>query len=176
MNKSKKYIYYLFIFCIASFFGYIIEELYMIIFKYKFVNRGFLYGSYLPIYGFGALTIILFLKKYKNNKYIIIPISMILTEILEFFTGYFLYLIYHRRWWNYKGAFLNINGFICLRSAIMFSILSLVLIYFIEPLLYKIFNNHYKPLKFFTLCFSLIILVDFILTLLYRYRGIMWIK
>ena len=176
MKKLEKIIYYLFIFCISSVIGWLLEEIYVLLFKNKIVNRGFLYVPYLPLYGFGAVLIILLLKKYKNNIYIVLPFSIIITEILEYFTGYFLYLIYHKKWWYYKGALLNINGFICLKSAIIFSFSSLILIYIIEPLLKKIYDNNYKTIRIITIVLSLIILFDFIFTIINRYRVVLWIN
>ena len=168
MAKNKKY-YYIFVFSIASIIGWIIEESYVILFKNRFVNRGFLYGPYLPIYGFGALIVVLILKKYKDKIYITFPLSVILTELLEYFTGYILFIIYHRRWWSYKGAFLSINDFICFRSAIMFSLASMVLIYFVEPILHKIFNKYFIISKIFSTCLIISMIIDFIFAIFSRY-------
>ena len=168
MTKTKNY-YYLFVFCIASIIGWILEESYVILFNNRFVNRGFLYGPYLPIYGFGALIVVLALKKHKDKIYLTLPLSVILTELLEYFTGYFLFIIYHRRWWSYKGAFLNLNEFICFRSAIMFSLASIILIYLIEPVIYKFFNKHLIFSKVVSIFLIIVMILDFIIVILNRY-------
>ena len=51
--------YYVALFAIYSFMGWIIEVIYRSITQRKFVNAGFLFGPFVPLYGFGALFIIL---------------------------------------------------------------------------------------------------------------------
>ncbi len=51
--------YYVALFAIYSFMGWIIEVIYRSITQRKFVNAGFLYGPFIPIYGIGAAFIII---------------------------------------------------------------------------------------------------------------------
>jgi len=48
-----------FLFAVYSFMGWIIESVYRSITQRKFINAGFLYGPFIPIYGFGALFVII---------------------------------------------------------------------------------------------------------------------
>ena len=54
------------IFYLSSFLGYIIEVLWCYSASKKFVNRGFLCGPVIPIYGFGALLILFCLLRNDN--------------------------------------------------------------------------------------------------------------
>lgn len=54
-------------FIIYSVIGWIMETTLILINTKKLVNRGFLIGPYCPIYGFGAITMILYLTQYKDN-------------------------------------------------------------------------------------------------------------
>ena len=59
------------IFCVYAFIGWIYEVSLILIRDHKFVNRGVLFGPFLPIYGFGILILLLILKRFmKNNHYI----------------------------------------------------------------------------------------------------------
>ena len=136
--------FYILIFLTSGVIGYIYEVLYFLIAEGKFINRGFLYGPFLPVYGWGALAMALLLKKFKKNPVVLFIMAMLVTGILEYFSGYFMYLIWHKRWWDYTGLFLNINGFVCLRSVIAFGIGGLLLFYLFEPLL-KRFITCSKP-------------------------------
>ena len=52
-------------FGLYSFIGWIIEVIYRSREQKKLVNPGFLYGPFLPIYGFGAVLVI-YLHKYMS--------------------------------------------------------------------------------------------------------------
>ena len=49
----------LFFFFIYCFIGWIIESTYVSLHEKKFVNRGFMHGPFIPIYGFGAMALLL---------------------------------------------------------------------------------------------------------------------
>ena len=58
-NKLYMYILYFFIFAIL---GWCMETIYSFIVLGHFTNRGFLYGPICPIYGYGALILIIFFR------------------------------------------------------------------------------------------------------------------
>ena len=120
----------LLIFIVGCFVGYIYEEIFCLIIDRELVNRGFLYGPYLPVYGFGALFLML-LKPFKKSPILIFVLSMLVTGVVEYITGYVMWEIWHQRWWDYTGLFLNIDGYVCLRSLLTFAIAALLLIYII---------------------------------------------
>ena len=59
------------IFCIYAFIGWIYEVSLILIRDHKFVNRGVLFGPFLPIYGFGILILLLILKRFMNKKHLL---------------------------------------------------------------------------------------------------------
>ncbi len=70
MNKVMKFIKDNYIrFIIYAFIGWVYEVMWYIIVRHEFVNRGVLFGPYLPIYGFGMLILIFLLSKYKSKKH-----------------------------------------------------------------------------------------------------------
>ena len=50
-----------------SFLGWTCETIYCSIGQGKFVNRGFLNGPLCPVYGFGAMAVLVFLRPIQNN-------------------------------------------------------------------------------------------------------------
>ncbi|MCI8485784.1 MAG: putative ABC transporter permease, partial [Clostridia bacterium] len=66
LSKIYCLILYFFIF---AFLGWILESLYSVYELGHFTKRGFLYGPICPIYGYGAIMLITFLNKYKNNSF-----------------------------------------------------------------------------------------------------------
>lgn len=168
-DRRVKFSKYTMIFLIGSIVGFIYEEIFYYIFEDTLAKRGFLYGPYLPVYGFGAVLMVLLLKKYKKDPFIVFLLAMLLTGVVEYITGFIMYQAYHRVWWDYTGLFLNIDGYVCLRSVLTFGIGGLILIYVIEPLLCKLSENINTKLYITT---SVLIVMTFVIdltfTLMYR--------
>lgn len=131
---------YLFCFFIYAFLGYICEVIYCSVAQKKLVNRGYLYMPICPIYGYGAVIILLSMLPISNMWYLVIICGILLTSTLEYLTSYFMELIFHMRWWDYSKRKFNINGRVCLRNSLMFGGLVVVVIYGIQPLISKLFG------------------------------------
>lgn len=129
---------YFLYFMIYAFFGYIAEVIYVAICTKKITNRGFLYGPFVPIYGFGAVGIITALSwAYRLDAwysiFIVFILGFLLTSLLEYFVSWAMEMIFHMRWWDYSDKFLNINGRVCLRNSSMFAILVVLVLYVLHP-------------------------------------------
>ena len=57
------------IFCVYALIGWIYEVSWYLIMEHRFVNRGVLFGPFLPIYGFGVLIQLQLLKKFMSKKH-----------------------------------------------------------------------------------------------------------
>lgn len=126
---------YFLLFMIYSILGWICETIWCSILQKKWVlNRGFLIGPYLPIYGYGALFMILFLKKYLNDPLALFIMAALGASILEYITSYLMEKIFKARWWDYSDKKFHINGRICLENSILFGILGLIILYSLNPL------------------------------------------
>ena len=141
------------IFCllvvITGMFGF----LYEFIFYYfnggmkTFYWRG---GNFLPwinIYATGSIMIYLLTYKDRKKPLKVFLVSVITTGILEYFSGLGMDKIAGKRCWDYSqeilGA-LNINGYVCLRSVLVFGVFSLLLIYLVLPLIFYIAKKSNK--------------------------------
>lgn len=123
-----------------SILGWILEELVFIIEDRKLVNRGFLIGPYCPIYGFGALIMIL-LTPYKDHLFVCFILALTLCSTLEYFASFLMEKIFKIRWWDYSNDAFNINGRICLRNAIAFGALGVIFTSFLNPWYLSIIDN-----------------------------------
>ncbi len=131
----KTIVLYFCIFFVYSIIGWIIETTYVGIKEKKFVDRGFLIGPYCPIYGFGALGMILYLEQYKDNIITVFFLAVIICSILEYLTSYLMEKILKARWWDYSKKRFNLNGRICGENALLFGIGGVIIIYSFHPLL-----------------------------------------
>jgi uncharacterized membrane protein len=97
-----------------------------------------------PPYGFGALAVILLslplIKRYKLNPLMTLILNILVTGAIEYLCAAFLVLtIGHNQYWNYSHQPFNISGYVCLQSAFMFGVAATLFLYFIYPLLEKLF-------------------------------------
>lgn len=124
---------YFILFMIYSFAGWVMETAWVSYCNKKIVDRGFLIGPYCPIYGSGALLIILFLDKFAFNPIVLFIMTTIVCGILEYFASWYMEKVFKARWWDYSDRKFNINGRICLRNLIAFGIMGITVTYFINP-------------------------------------------
>lgn len=106
----------------------------------KFINRGFLVGPICPIYGYGALFIVLLIGQNKTDLLSIFLKSVFIFSILEYFTSWAMEKLFHARWWDYSKRKFNINGRICLETMVPFGILGCIVIYIIHPIVVNFVN------------------------------------
>ena len=139
-------IIYFFIYC---FVGWICEELYCSILAKKIVNRGFLHGPYLPIYGFGAMSVLFLLRPFITNIVLLFFAGMIVTSIIEYIGSFLLEKIFHIKLWDYSKNFLNINGRVCLLNSTMFGVLSLLMVYVIHPFVSGLILNLSQIIQYY---------------------------
>ena len=119
---------------IYSFFGWVYESILCSITSGSLVNRGFLNGPVCPVYGFGALVVILaFWWAPDIRVWNLFFSSMVLTCTLEYLTSWAMEKLFHARWWDYSQYRFNINGRVCLLGAVAFGAFSVLLIKVVHP-------------------------------------------
>ena len=127
-------------FIIYSMMGWIYEVVwwFMIELNRGFVNRGVLYGPWLPIYGFGMLAVLGVVRLLKIKKPL--PIFLVGTALV---TGVELLGSYIMEWtvgyimWDYSDMFGNFEGRISVKTSILFGLLILFGIYSVQPRMEK---------------------------------------
>ena len=122
----------MFFFC-YSVLGWIWEVCYEGVKQHFFINRGFLHGPYLPIYGIGAIIILQITLPHYEHKFIVFVLGMLSASILEFLTGFLLDRFFHLRLWDYRNCFANVGGYICAECSIVWGLFALFLVYFLHP-------------------------------------------
>ena len=91
------------------FLGWCAESAYCSVLERKLVNRGFLNGPYLPIYGSGALLGLLLMQDVQSVA-VLFLVGGALSCALEFATSWVMEKAYHARWWDYSHLPLNLDG------------------------------------------------------------------
>ncbi|MBO7449235.1 MAG: DUF975 family protein [Clostridiales bacterium] len=123
--------------------GWLWEVFYSLLNNGRLVNRGTMFGPWLPIYGFGGLIIIVCLKPLRKRPFIMFIGTFIACGILEYFAAWMLETLFHTKWWDYTGFFLNIHGRVCLEGLFVFGLAGVAFTYVFAPLL----DNLYSYIK-----------------------------
>ena len=125
----------LLMFFMFAFIGWIWEVILFIIQTGELVNRGSLYGPWIPIYGAGGTMILVILCKLRTRPLIEFISIAVLSGIVEYTTSYLMELSTGMRWWDYSGYFLNIDGRVCAEGLFAFAALGSLVVYFLAPLI-----------------------------------------
>ncbi len=145
LTKFQKMIVY---FLIYSFLGWICEELFCITSTHEFVNRGFLFGPLCPIYGFGAVIILIFFNDYRDKPIRLFFLSAIVLSTFEYVTDFFLQALFSFRWWDYTNRTMNLNGRIALSFSIVWGLGTLFFIKVLHPFITKNTNKLFAKIPF----------------------------
>ena len=124
VNGVRKFPYrrsdLIFIFFTFSIIGWLWEVILHFIQMHELVNRGTMYGPWLPIYGAGAVLSILLLERFKGNVFQTFALVMVNAGVLEYAASWYLEFFCNACYWEYYDMMINLNGRICLMGLLLF--------------------------------------------------------
>ena len=115
-----------FIFCN---YGWIQESIIESLYHKRVINRGFLKGPYIPIYGCGGLLILLVCLPFKENGFAVYFVGLLSCTVLEYFVGWLMETLFHKQFWDYSMLRLTYKNRISLLSSLFWGLLSLFMVY-----------------------------------------------
>jgi uncharacterized membrane protein len=124
---------WIFIFFFYCFFGWCFESAYVSICKRKFVNRGFVRGPFLPLYGSGAVMMLLVSRPFQDNLFLVFLAGCIGATALEYVTGVVMETLFKVRYWDYSNQKFNFQGQICLSSTLCWGVLTVFMTRILHP-------------------------------------------
>lgn len=119
-------------FYLYCFFGWIFESAYVSILKRRFVNRGFLRIPMLPLYGSGAVMMLVVSEPFQDSLFLTWFSGVIGATILEYVTGWAMEQLFKVRYWDYSNQKFNLHGYICLSSSIAWGFLTIFMTHVIH--------------------------------------------
>lgn len=153
---------WLMFFYIYSFFGWVWETMYVSICKGRWVNRGFMHGPFLPIYGVGCTGMVFLTIPMTGNMVVEFFVGMIGATIMEYYTGAVMEKIFRLRYWDYSKNKFNLNGYICLKSSLCWGVFAIL----VPEVLHKkvevmVLSIPYTALEFLVVVLTAYIAADF---------------
>lgn len=138
---SESLVNLILLFFAYAFLGWCIEVTLKYFQFHRFINRGFLTGPWLPIYGSGAALITIAVKGLSPLEFSVgttFVISFILCGVIEYLTSFFLEKRFHARWWDYSQKPMNLHGRVWIGNLILFGLGGVLIIEVINPLLLRL--------------------------------------
>ena len=128
----EQWIFFFYFYC---FFGWCFESTYVSIRKKRLVNRGFMRGPFLPLYGSGAMMMLIVSQPFLG---IVFPWNVVCTYVagcigataLEYVTGVVMEALFKVRYWDYSTKKFQFQGHICLSSTLAWGGLTVFMAFF----------------------------------------------
>lgn len=118
---------WLFFFYFYCFFGWVFESTYVSIKSRKLINRGFMRGPFLPLYGTGAIMMLVVSMPFQDNVVLTYLAGCVGATLLELVTGITMEALFKVRYWDYSKKKFNYKGHICLSSTIAWGFLTILM-------------------------------------------------
>lgn len=135
---------WLFLFYLYCFLGWCVESSYVSL-KEKpphWINRGFMRGPFLPLYGSGAVMMLVVSAPFQHNLLLTYVAGCVGATVLEYITGVVMEALFKVRYWDYSNVPFNFQGYICLGTTLSWGLLTILMTHIIhrpiETLLYRI--------------------------------------
>ncbi len=145
--------YCFFIYC---FVGWIWECCYCSVVEGKLINRGFLNGPVIPIYGCAATGMLLVFFNHGmkalaqegsfRSYAVVFLLGSLVASVFEYFTSWIMELLFHAKWWDYSHIPLNIKGRVCAPVAAFWGIMAIALVKFLHPAVMRLIGVFPRPL------------------------------
>ena len=125
----SEWMLFFYVYCLI---GWCIESAFVSLRKRKFVNRGFMRGTFLPLYGSGAVLLMFVTIPFRDHIIAIFFVGALAASALEYVTGAAMEAMFQVRYWDYSQNKFNVNGHICLSTSIAWGVLTVILVRWIH--------------------------------------------
>lgn len=159
---SYNFIQWMFIFYFYCFVGWCIESTYVSLMSRKLVNRGFMRGPFLPLYGSGAVMMLLVSSPFQDNLFLVFIAGCVGATVLEYITGVTMETLFKIRYWDYSDQPFNFQGHVCLGTSLAWGGLTILMTRFVhKPVEMLVLAMPAKAVNAVTLLLTVYIVSDF---------------
>ncbi|MCD8130427.1 MAG: hypothetical protein LUE16_03975 [Lachnospiraceae bacterium] len=122
--SAEQWLFFFYFYC---FFGWVFESTYVSLKQHHFVNRGFMHGPFLPLYGTGAIMMLVVSRPFADNLVLTYAAGCVGATVLEYLTGAWMEAMFKVRYWDYSDKRFNVKGYICLGSSLTWGLLTILM-------------------------------------------------
>lgn len=142
-----------------SFLGWCMETAYCSLKARRFVCRGFLAGPVCPIYGAGALIMVLFFQPLTGHPVLFYVTACAVMSAWEYLVAWLLESTTHMKYWDYSHLPFNLHGRVCLFIGLWWGVIAYIAIFWIHPATERLFANCLPPLRWWLAGFFLLVIL-----------------
>lgn len=162
---SYTIVQWLFLFYFYCFGGWCCESLYVSVKSRRWTNRGFMRGPFLPLYGSGAIMMLIVSMPFQDNVFLVYLAGCVGATILEYITGVTMEALFKVRYWDYSNNKFNFQGHICLGTTLSWGFLTILMTEVIHvPVERLMFAIPETVLNIVTGVLTVLIFTDFVLS------------
>lgn len=162
---SYSFSQWLFIFYFYCFAGWCVESTYVSLMSRKLVNRGFMRGPFLPLYGSGATMMLLVSSPFQDHLFLVFIAGCVGATVLEYVTGVTMEALFKIRYWDYSNQPFNFQGHVCLGTSLAWGGLTILMTRFVhKPVEMLVLAIPTKPLEIMTMLLTIYVVGDFALS------------
>lgn len=155
----REWLSFFYFYCI---FGWCFESTYVSFKDRHPINRGFLKGPWLPLYGSGAILVLWLTLPFQETPVLVYVVGALGATVLEYVTGEVMVRLFKVRYWDYSSQKFQYRGHICLSSSVAWGFLSLLMVYVVhKPVEQFIFWMHEEVVSVLTFGITVCIVYDF---------------
>ena len=151
-----------------AFLGWCIEVTLKYFQFHRFINRGFLTGPWLPIYGSGAVLITIGVNgiaPVESSVGTTFVVSFVLCGIVEYMTSFILEKRFHARWWDYSQKPMNLHGRVWIGNLILFGLGGVLIVELFNPLFFRLSGQmSFRLREILAIVLSCIFAADYVMS------------
>lgn len=158
-------------FVIYSILGWFVESVYMSICNRRLTNRGFSYGPFCPIYGFGVIGGNMLLSPLRAFPFAVYIVGAVIGTLFELCVAKLLLALFGRCYWDYTKKPFNYKGILCLESTLAWGLYAILVVYFVNGWVEKLVDRIPQPLgNYVVTAIMALAVVDYIFSFLRAYN------
>ena len=152
-------------FFIYGFLGWCYESVYVSIKHKRWVNRGFVRGPLLPLYGSGAILLLFVTIPFRENLFLMFVSGAIGATLLEYVTGVAMEALFKVRYWDYSKRKFNFQGHICLAATTLWGVFAIVIVKVVHrPIENLVMSLPESIIEIFVMVVTVVFAADFALS------------
>ena len=159
--KTFQWLFFFYTYC---FLGWCFESAWVSFKSRKLVNRGFMRGPFLPLYGSGAIMMLVVSMPFRDNVPLTYLAGVVGATALEYVTGVTMDALFNVRYWDYSNRRINFQGHICLTSSLAWGFFTILMTRVIHrPIEQFVLSISGRSLFYATAVLTIYIVADFTL-------------